>query len=127
LLRVAEWIFVNNQILLFQYLKNYLCSRKSLTVKEATEHSNLVGSLNYLTLSHLDLSFSINKVYQFLYARTSLHWTLVKRILQFVKGTLDMGLTGSQGSFLVSAFFDANWVGCTNGKHSTRGVILYLG
>jgi hypothetical protein len=32
----------------------------------------------------------------------------MKRILQFVEGTLDMGLIGSQGSFLVSAFFDAN-------------------
>jgi hypothetical protein len=37
-----------------------------------------VGELQYLTLTRPDLSFSVNKVCQYLHAPTTAHWTVVK-------------------------------------------------
>ena len=70
----------------------------------------MVGALQYLTLTRPDICFSVNKVYQFLHAPTSTHWTAVKRILQYLQATKSHGLKlAKSDSMLVSAFSDADW------------------
>jgi hypothetical protein len=59
---------------------------------DATHYRNIVGGLQYLTLTRPDLAFSINKVCQYLHAPTTLHLVAVKRIRRFVKSTIDLGL-----------------------------------
>jgi hypothetical protein len=66
--------------------------RELLGPMDATHYRNIVGGLQYLTLTRPDLAFSVNKVCQYLHAPTTLHLTAVKRILRFVKGTIDLGL-----------------------------------
>jgi hypothetical protein len=57
-----------------------------------------------------DISYPINKVCQFLHSPTSAHWCTVKRILHFLKHTIDSAfLIRPSSSTLVSAFSDANW------------------
>jgi histone deacetylase 1/2 len=59
-----------------------------------------------------DISFSVNKVCQFLHAPTTLHLTAVKRIFRYLKHTISLGLRlVKSGSTLVSAFADADWAG----------------
>jgi histone deacetylase 1/2 len=48
----------------------------------------MVGALHYLTLTRSDISYAVNKVCQYLYAPTTMHWTAAKRILIYVKDTL---------------------------------------
>jgi hypothetical protein len=45
-----------------------------LTSDDATNYHSVVGALQYLTLTRPDISFSINKVCQFLHALTTAHW-----------------------------------------------------
>jgi histone deacetylase 1/2 len=62
-----------------------------------------------------DISFSVNKVFQYLHAPSTVQWTAVKRILRYIKGTLKVGLTFQKSSSrLLSAFSDADWhsAGC---------------
>jgi hypothetical protein len=63
-----------------------------LHLVDVTRYSSIVGGLQYLTLTRPDLAFSVNKVCQCLHAPTTLHLTAVKRILRFVRGTIDLGL-----------------------------------
>jgi hypothetical protein len=43
-----------------------------LGVKDATNYKSVVGALQYLTLTRANIAFSLNKVYQFLHAHSSL-------------------------------------------------------
>jgi hypothetical protein len=45
-----------------------------------------------MTLTRPDLSFSVNRVSQYIQSPTDTHWAAVKRILRFVKGTTCHGL-----------------------------------
>jgi hypothetical protein len=51
---------------------------KLLSKEEATKYHGIVGGLQYLTLTRLDISFTVNKVCQFLHKPTDLHMMAVK-------------------------------------------------
>lgn len=88
----------------------------------------MVGALQYLTLTRPDLSFIVNKVCQFLHAPTMVHWSAVKRILRYVRGTCDLSLKIRKSkSMVVSAFSDADWAGCVDDRRSTGGFAVFLG
>jgi hypothetical protein len=95
---------------------------------DTTNYRSLVGGLQYLTLTRPDLSFSVNKVCQYLHAPTTLHLTAAKRILRHVKGTIDLGLQITRSpSMLVSGFADADWAECIDDRRSTGGFAIFLG
>jgi hypothetical protein len=76
---------------------------------DVTHYRNIVGGLQYLMLMSPDLAFSVNKVCQYLHAPTTLHLVAVKRILRFVKGTIDLGLQIVKSpSMMVSGYLDAD-------------------
>lgn len=44
-------------------------------------YKSVVGALQYVTLSQLEISFNVNKVFQFMKILKLSHWMVVKRIL----------------------------------------------
>jgi hypothetical protein len=103
-------------------------SGQPLDVKEYTKYRSIVGALQYLTLTRPDLAYPVNKVCQFLHSPTIEHMTAVKRILRYLKHTLDIGLKFTKSSsMLVSAFSDSYWAGDGDDRRSTRGFAVYLG
>jgi histone deacetylase 1/2 len=80
-----------------------------LSGDDSTNYRSIVGALQYITLTRLDIVFSVNKVCQFLYVPTTVHWTVVKRILRYLRDTISLGLWLSKSSYtVVSAFLDAD-------------------
>lgn len=53
---------------------------------------SIVGTLQYATLTHPKIAFSVNKVCQFMARPLESHWRMVKRILRYLKGTISHGL-----------------------------------
>jgi hypothetical protein len=67
-------------------------------------------------------------VCQYLHAPTTVHWTAVKRILWFLKHTMNSAfIVRCSLSIMVSAFSDVDWAGCTGDKKSTGGFAVFLG
>jgi hypothetical protein len=96
--------------------------------RKKQRYRSIVGALQYLTLTRPDISFSVNKVCKFLHSPTNVHLAMVKRILRYVKGTLDLPLLIRKlDSMLVSAFADADWADCPDDHRSTGGFAVFVG
>ncbi|XP_041020434.1 uncharacterized mitochondrial protein AtMg00810-like [Juglans microcarpa x Juglans regia] len=81
---------------------------------DPAHYRSLVGALQYLTLTCPDLAYSVNFVSQFMHSPTEDHFKMVKRILRYVKDTVDLGLHFSSNSTLdLYAFSDVGWM-CTH-------------
>ena len=88
-----------------------------LGTDDAFQYRSVVGGLQYLTLMRLDISFTVNKVCYLLSQPTKVHWEVVKRILQYVKGTLQVSLQIRKSlSSGISIFTDADWAGCVDDR-----------
>ncbi|WKA00013.1 hypothetical protein VitviT2T_018409 [Vitis vinifera] len=82
------------------------------TLTNCIEYRTLVGSLQYLHLTHPDLSYVVNKLSQFMHLPTFEHWNAAKRLLRYLCGTLTHGLFIHKANTLsLHAFSDADWVG----------------
>jgi histone deacetylase 1/2 len=99
-----------------------------LGADDSFRYRSVVGGLQYLTLTRPDISFAVNKVCQFLSQPTDVHWEAVKRILRYVKGTLNTGLSFRKSSSTgISIFTDADWAGCVDDRRSTSGYVVFVG
>jgi histone deacetylase 1/2 len=63
-----------------------------LSTDDATTYRSLVGGLQYLALTQPDIAYAVNCVCQYLHDPRSSHWSVVKRILWYVRGSLSHGL-----------------------------------
>ena len=56
------------------------------------------------------------------------HLLFLKRILRYLKGTLDLGLTlHISSSPKLIAYSDADWAGCPDTRRSTSGFCMFFG
>lgn len=67
--------------------------------QDPTLYRSLAGALQYLTLMRPDLSFAMNHAYQYMHSPTEAHFTALKRIIRYIKGTLNFGILLKRGSF----------------------------
>ena len=73
-------------------------------------YKSIVGALQYVTITRLEIAYSVNKVCQYMQAPLESHWKVVKRILRYLKGTLHHGLHLRKSLTLdLVTFCDANW------------------
>ena len=99
-----------------------------MSEEDSTRYRSLVGALQYITLTRPDISFAVNKVRPFLHAPTKTHWTAAKRIVRYVKDTMNLSLTfNKSSSTLVSAFSDSDWAACPDDRRSTGGFAIFFG
>jgi hypothetical protein len=89
---------------------------------------SIIGALQYITLTRPDLSFAINKLSQFMHQPTQVHFQQLKRVLRYLKLTINHGLKLAKPSHLkLQAFTDADWGGNYDDKTSTSAYIIYFG
>ncbi|KAJ8632544.1 hypothetical protein MRB53_025880 [Persea americana] len=109
-----------------------MCTTTSLTKQSAnpfelaTEYRMLVGSLQYLSLTRPDVSFAVNKLSQFMHSATTTHWSALKRLLRYIKGSVETGIIiNKHGSPLsLHGYSNADWAGDKDDYISTTGCEL---
>ncbi|GJW08044.1 retrovirus-related pol polyprotein from transposon TNT 1-94 [Tanacetum coccineum] len=93
-----------------------------------THYRGMIGSLMYLTSSRPDLVFAVCMCARYQAKPTKKHLHAVKRIFRYLKGTIDMGLWYSKDSCItLTAYADADHVGCQDTRQSTSGSAQFLG
>jgi len=95
---------------------------------DPTLYRSTVGALQYLCITRPDISFTVNKLSQFLHQPTVLHWQSIKRLLRYLKQTIHFGLQiHRSSSTTLQAFTDADWAGSRDDRRSTDGYCIFLG
>ncbi|GJV29784.1 putative RNA-directed DNA polymerase [Tanacetum coccineum] len=84
-----------------------MVTSSSLSLDDSNAFSNpvkyrqVMGSLQYVTLSRPDIAFAVNKVCQYMHATTENHWSAVKRNLRYLHGTVEHADRWSTGGFAI--------------------------
>uniref|UniRef100_A0A2N9HUX6 Reverse transcriptase Ty1/copia-type domain-containing protein n=1 Tax=Fagus sylvatica TaxID=28930 RepID=A0A2N9HUX6_FAGSY len=87
-----------------------------------------VGALQYLSITRPDIAFVVNKLSQFMHKPTLTHWQAVKRLLRYLKDTIQFGLQiFRSSSTALQAFSDADWAGDKDDRRSTGSFCVFLG
>lgn len=95
---------------------------------DVTHFKSIVGGLRYLVHTRPDIAFSVGIISRFMETPTSVHLNAAKRIMRYVKGTLDYGLTYAEGSGnnLLTGYSDSDLAGHVDDRKSTGGMAFYL-
>lgn len=95
---------------------------------DGTQYRSMVGCLRYLVHTRPDLAYAVGIVSRYMENPTVTHQNAVKRIMRYVKGTLEFGLVYSQkgGNNILSGYSDSNLAGDLDDRKSTGGMVFYL-
>ncbi|XP_062537707.1 uncharacterized protein LOC134206040 [Armigeres subalbatus] len=92
-------------------------------------YRELVGCLLYASITtRPDLAAAVNFFSQFQSCPNEEHWIHLKRILRYIKGTLDIGLVFKveENVPLLQVFCDADWANDPNDCRSVSGCVVKL-
>jgi len=91
----------------------------------------VVGALQYTTLTRPEIAFVVIKVCQFMANPLDSHWVVVKRFLQYLKGTMFHGLhfqpTVLTNLVSLTAFCDADCASNADDRQFISGTAIFLG
>lgn len=91
-------------------------------------YRNLIGSLMYLAIgTRADIAHAVSVASRFLEKPTVVHERAAKRILRYIKKTLNFGIFYHQDKDEIKAYSDADFAGDTSTRKSTSGSVLFYG
>ena len=91
-------------------------------------YRQVVGSLQYATITRPDIAYAVNRVCQFMHTPTTLHWQAVKRILRYLNGTLEHCLHFHPTKAVsLLAYSDAGWNSDKDDSRSQYGFAVFHG
>ncbi|XP_066374741.1 uncharacterized mitochondrial protein AtMg00810-like [Miscanthus floridulus] len=96
---------------------------------DATLYQSIIGSLRYLVYTRPDIAFVVGYVSHFMEDSREDHWAAVKRLLRYVKGTVDQGIVfpkTDRSRLQLTVFSDVDMAGHIDGQRSTSGVLIFL-
>ena len=81
----------------------------------------------YLAVStRPDIAFAVNNLARFNSKPQKEHWTALKRVLRYLKGTTNIGILYKQdGADKCLGYSDADWAGDTSDRRSIPGYIWW--
>ncbi|KAE8686769.1 Detected protein of unknown function [Hibiscus syriacus] len=105
-----------------------MCAHEAKDLEDATMYRQLVGSLIYLTLTRPDISYAVGVMSRYMQNPKKPHLEAVRRILRYVKSTIDYGLLYKKGEDCkLVGYCDADYAGDHDTRRSTIGYVFKLG
>ncbi|XP_020533800.1 uncharacterized mitochondrial protein AtMg00810-like [Jatropha curcas] len=97
-------------------------------LEDSKMYRQIIGSLIYLTLTRPDIAFTVGVASLFMQNPKKPHLEVVRRILRYIKGTIDLGLFyKSKVDCKLEGYCDADYAGDYDTRRSTTGYIFSLG
>lgn len=90
-------------------------------------YRQMVGSLMYLNSTRPDLMFSVSLISRYMKRPTESHWLAAKRVLRYVKGTINFGMFYKKGgNEELIGYTDSDYAGDLNDRKSTSGYAFLM-
>ena len=75
------------------------------------EYAQIIQSLEFLTnYTRSDIAYAVNKLSRYTSNPDESHWTALKVVLSYLKGTIAYGLYYKGFSSILEGYLDANWI-----------------
>ena len=95
---------------------------------DPTYFKSLVGSLRYLTCTRPDILYGVGLVSRYMETPDQTHLNAAKRILRYIRGTLNDGLFYScTNDFRLVGYSDSDWGRDLDERKSTSGYCFFMG
>jgi hypothetical protein len=96
-------------------------------VPESTLYRNLVGALHYLTFTRPNITYTV-QVCLYMHDPREPHLTVVKRIIRYRHGIVDLELFVARASspHTLTVYTDADWAESPDTHRSTSGYVVFL-
>ena len=75
----------------------------------------------------LDITYAVGRLSRYTQSPNQDHWTVVHRVLKYLRGTINYGLCYSEFPSVFEGFSDANCISDSNEMKSTSGYVFILG
>ena len=94
---------------------------------DLTLFKSLIGSLWHLKCTRPYILYAIGLVSRYMKTPTTTHFKSAKRILRYLKGTIDFGLFYSASAdYKLVGYSDSDWVGNIDDRKSTTGFVFFM-
>jgi len=91
-------------------------------------YRKLVGCITYLAMTtRPDIAFAASCLGQFNNCYTEIHWRAAKRVLRYLKGTMNLGLKYASELTPLKGFVDSDWGNNEVDRRSQSGFVFLLG
>ncbi|XP_019252811.1 PREDICTED: uncharacterized protein LOC109231617 [Nicotiana attenuata] len=91
-------------------------------------YRKLVGKLNFLTNTRLDIAFSVQHLRQFMQDPREPHLKAAYHLLRYLKADPSLEVFFSKNDdYTVRAYCDSDWASCPDSRKSVTGYVVLLG
>ncbi|KAH9715988.1 hypothetical protein KPL71_021282 [Citrus sinensis] len=91
-------------------------------------YRSIISCLMYLTATRPDIMFDVSLLSRYMHCASELHYKAAKRVLRYIKGTLDHGIKfEKEDKLILHGFADSDWAGSCDDMRSTSGYLFSLG
>ncbi|XP_071704142.1 uncharacterized protein [Rutidosis leptorrhynchoides] len=95
---------------------------------DPTLYRSIIGSLLYLAISRPDLAYAASFLSRFMTSPTSSHLGAARRVLRYLKGSLDLGIMFERNKDVkLEGYSDSDWAGSVDDMKSTSGYVFNRG
>ncbi|XP_060968597.1 uncharacterized mitochondrial protein AtMg00240-like [Cannabis sativa] len=95
---------------------------------DPTLYRKIIGKLQYLTITRPYISYSVNKLSQFLSTPRVTHMHAAQRVLQYVKSCPGQGIVFVANTKVkLHAYTDSDWAACPDTRRSTTSFCIFIG
>nr|XP_016455188.1 PREDICTED: uncharacterized mitochondrial protein AtMg00240-like [Nicotiana tabacum] len=105
-----------------------LKANEGTLLPDPTYYRKLVGKLNFLTNTRLDIAYSVQLLNQFMQAPRDTHLTTTFHLLRYLKKYPTLGIFFSNATDCsISAYCDSDWASFPDSRRSVTGYIVLVG
>ncbi|KAK2577722.1 hypothetical protein KPH14_012684, partial [Odynerus spinipes] len=91
-------------------------------------YQQLIGSLNFLAVcTRPDITYTVNYLSRFNNCHEEEHWIAAKRVLRYLKGTINVCLKYQKSDSNIKGYADADFAGDEDDRKSCTGFTFIMG